>query len=232
MVKGIKRMILLSGGNRKDPEYDDRRMDRRYDDRHDGDYNRNYDRIDDRRTYRTNIENTRIYPPRPYPPYYYGEERMPYMPPENRGRERYGGDEMNEIGFTAMHHDKGGEGRGQEMEYGYGGIIEGGKHKRKMEKMDRETAKEWTEKMKNADGTKGPHWDFDQCKQAMTQRGVDCDPMEFFVTMNMMYSDYCNVAKMLNINTVDFYVYMAKAFLDDDDAVENKLMEYYESVVK
>ena len=43
---------------------------------------------------------------------------------------------------------------------------------------------------------------------------------------------YCGVAKKLNINNVDFYVYMAQAFLDDKDAGEEKLSRYYKKKKK
>ena len=45
--------------------------------------------------------------------------------------------------------------------------------------------------------------------------------------MNMMYSDYCRVAEKVGASSLDFYAYMAKAFLDDRDAAPNKLARYY-----
>ena len=98
--------------------------------------------------------------------------------------------------------------------------------------MDMETAKEWTKHMKNEDGTKGPHWTFDQTKQLIQQRKLDVDEFEFFAILNAMYSDYCKVAKKHNINNMDFYVDLAVAWLDDEDAVPNKAMAYYECIVK
>lgn len=98
-------------------------------------------------------------------------------------------------------------------------------------KMDRKTAEEWTAKMENEDGTKGAHWSYEQITQLMPQKNIECDPAEFYAAVNMMYSDYCKVAKQFNINTVDFYFAMAKAFLDDEDAEENKIGKYYEYIV-
>lgn len=99
-------------------------------------------------------------------------------------------------------------------------------------KLDEETAKEWTQHMENADGTKGPHWSMDQVKQVAAQKNISEDPLDFWVAINMMYSDYCVMAKKHNVNTVDFYVDMAKAFLDDKDAKPDKLGRYYHAVVK
>ena len=96
----------------------------------------------------------------------------------------------------------------------------------------KEMAMEWTRQMENADGTKGPHWTMDQVKNVMAQHKVQCDPYEFFAALNMVYSDYSAVAKKMNVNTMDFYVCMAKAFLDDPDAGEDKLAKYYEYIVK
>lgn len=96
-----------------------------------------------------------------------------------------------------------------------------------------ETAKEWTKGMKNEDGTSGPHWTVEQAKQVMAQRGIECDPAEFWVALNMIYSDYVKVAKKFNVGSnIDFYVDMAKAFLDDKDAGPDKLAKYYQYVVR
>lgn len=99
--------------------------------------------------------------------------------------------------------------------------------------MDENMAREWTSKMENEDGTKGPHWNMEQIKKVMEQRNMTGDPVEFWVAMNMMYSDYCKAAKKLGVNTVDFYAEMAKAFLEDKDTgVPDKLTAYYENIVK
>lgn len=93
-------------------------------------------------------------------------------------------------------------------------------------------AKEWTSEMENFDGTHGAHWTLEQAKQVMAQKGIECDPVEFWVALCMMYSDYGEVAKKLGVNTIEFYACMAKAFLDDPDAADDKLARYYEYVVK
>lgn len=86
-------------------------------------------------------------------------------------------------------------------------------------------------KMQNEDGTQGPHWTMELTKQVQAQQSIECDPIEFFLAMNMMYSDYVKVAKKLGVNNVDFYSCMAKAFLDDKDAGPDKLERYFEYVV-
>lgn len=98
--------------------------------------------------------------------------------------------------------------------------------------LSRETAMEWAQNMENADGTRGPHWSMEQTEEYRAKRGIDSDPLKWWLAMNMIYSDYCKVADRVNANNLDFYVYMAKAFLDDKDAEPDKLARYYEAVVK
>lgn len=100
------------------------------------------------------------------------------------------------------------------------------------EGMTAQIAEEWASKMQNEDGTTGPHWSMDQVKTVMQQRGIDFDLPEFYAALNMIYSDYVNVAKKLGISNIDFYVGMAQAFLDDKDAGKDKLLRYYRNVVK
>ena len=67
----------------------------------------------------------------------------------------------------------------------------------------------------------------------MAQRGIECDPAEFYAILNSIYSDYSKVAKKYNVGgSIDFYVDMAKAFLDDKDAGPDKLAKYYQYVVR
>ena len=68
--------------------------------------------------------------------------------------------------------------------------------------------------------------------QQVAQRGIGGDPLDFCLAMNMMYSDYGNVAKELGVSNIDFYVKMAQAFLDDEDSVHDKLAAYYDSIVR
>ena len=99
--------------------------------------------------------------------------------------------------------------------------------------MDRQMAEEWTAHMENEDDTRGPHWTMEQVEKLMLQRGVDCDPVQFWVAMNMMYSDYCKIFQRYGVgDKIDFYADMAKAFLDDKDAAPDKLARYFECIVR
>lgn len=96
----------------------------------------------------------------------------------------------------------------------------------------RETAEEWTACMKNEDGTTGPHWTMARIQQEIEQRGICCDPVKFWAVINSIYSDDCAVARKHGINTMDYYIDRAKAWIDDKDAVEDKAAAYYRYVVR
>ena len=152
---------------------------------------------------------------------------------------------MNRIGFDGSYgggsydtYDGGYENygaRGYRMDSGSGSYseMEGGYASGDMgEKITMEIANTWMSALRNEDGSKGPHWTFEQAKQVLAQKAYNIDPIEFYVAMNMMYSDYLKPAKEFNVNNIDFYACMAKAFLNDKDADDDKLMSYYYAIVE
>lgn len=130
-------------------------------------------------------------------------------------------DRPNQIGFSAHN---GGDRNGLHM-------IRGGAPNHEME-LDEDTAQEWMENLQNEDGTKGPHWTKEQTTQLMKQKNISYNPLEFWVAMNAVYSDYCGAAKKSNVNNIDFYVNMARAFIDDKDSQPNRLARYYTYIAK
>lgn len=95
------------------------------------------------------------------------------------------------------------------------------------------TAEKWTRGMENEDGSKGAHWSMDQVKNLMAQRGISGDPWEFYTALNVVYSDYSKVLKKHGVgDKLDFYVDLAKAFMDDKDAQPDKMARYYRYIVK
>ena len=91
-------------------------------------------------------------------------------------------------------------------------------------------AKKWTAKMQNADGTTGAHWTPDQTSTVMAQKGFVFDKPDFFAAINMMYSDYCGVAKTYGIDNANFYADLSAAFLHDKDAVPGKIVKYMDVI--
>ena len=54
----------------------------------------------------------------------------------------------------------------------------------------------------------------EQTEQIMRQAGIDTEPAEFYAVLNAVYSDFGKVAKKHKCDTVEFYVDMAKAWLN------------------
>lgn len=161
-----------------------------------------------------------------YEPYHEAPSSNYYDPPYMRRVAGFGGevDSNYKTRVEAPMYNEGSTMRGK-MESG--GAYSSGKAV-----FTKEMAEKWMHGMKNGDGTTGPHWSMEQVKQLMEQKNLDCDLLELWTAMNMFYSDYYKVAKKLNMNNVNFYLDMATAFLDDEDAVTDKLAAYYENVVK
>jgi len=91
----------------------------------------------------------------------------------------------------------------------------------------------WTDCMMNADGTTGPHWTLDKTKQIQAQRKIGGSPLTFYAALNATYSDLCEFFKKYGISTMDAYVDFVKAFwLNDEDAVADKVGAYYRAVVQ
>lgn len=100
--------------------------------------------------------------------------------------------------------------------------------------LTKRVAKEWVSSMSNADRTKGGKWTMEQTKNVMDQKGYSCDEADFYAAMNMIYSDFGPTLKKFGISTTntDAYAELAKAFLDDDDAFEGKMVRYFGAVVE
>lgn len=99
----------------------------------------------------------------------------------------------------------------------------------------KEIAEEWTKGMKNEDGTLGPHWSLAETKEvAEKHKMTKYDEYAWYVTMNMMYSDYYKVIEKMNADPVSFACYMSDAFLGDVDSVpaNKKVKEYFEHIVQ
>lgn len=171
----------------------------------------------------------------------------PYIPPVYERGDGYGrGDRpMNRIGF-ALEGEMGkvppefdreyrtmaGYQPMDEMAHRRSGYTAGHVTGTALPPFTRETAKEWTDGMVNEDGSRGPHWTLEKAEQIMAQRNIDCDLYTFWAVLNSIYSDYCAVFKKFNINNMDVYADLAKAWIDDSDAVKDKAAAYYSFVVK
>lgn len=100
------------------------------------------------------------------------------------------------------------------------------------EKFTRHDAEEWTSRMRNEDGTYGAHWTPEETEQVRQAAGAHVEPCIWYAAMNMVYSDYCGVARKHGADQTEFYTDLAKAFLLDRDAggPEEKTAAYYRCV--
>lgn len=163
-----------------------------------------------------------------------GNDRYPYYPQEeNRYIDPYpiprypdveNGRRMPQIGFSQT-----GSWDDSSRQYEHGGAS-GKAVMMPHPHLTRDEAEEWCDRMKNADGTTGPHWSYDQATQLMTQRNLTCNPVDFWAALCMMYSDYSKVARAYSADNPNFYADMAAAFLCDEDAVKDKLVQYWEHI--
>lgn len=110
-------------------------------------------------------------------------------------------------------------------------------HHVKADSLKPEDANCWNSKMRNVDGTMGGHWTVDQTTELAQSLGVEfthISPWCWNVTCNMMYSDYCSVARAFGTDIPNWYGSMAKAFLFDPDGLppKEKVAAFYNHVVK
>lgn len=93
--------------------------------------------------------------------------------------------------------------------------------------VDEHTARMWVE---NMDG--GEKFKVEQTDQQRSSICPNCGKWEFYTAMNAMYSDYCETAKKMGVDKIDFYAHLAKDFLMDSDAKPHKLRRYMEHIAK
>lgn len=145
----------------------------------------------------------------------YGGEISYERPDGNRGNIRYfkGAPEM--MGFQQQHQQK-----EHQKERGSG--------------FDKQTAMEWVEHMEDKEGVKGGQYSWHQAQQYGRNLGIVGEErlIEFYAAMNAMYSDFRPVAKKFGVDKPEFYAHMAKCFIEDPDAVEDKVEAYYQHVAK
>lgn len=94
-----------------------------------------------------------------------------------------------------------------------------------------EYARKAVMKMENEDGTRGPHWSLEETTTLASQYGIALgskfNRYDWFVALNMVYSDYYRV--IMNItgsNNTKHYVEFAKAWLIEVIGTFKKTTEY------
>ena len=93
--------------------------------------------------------------------------------------------------------------------------------------VDEHTARMWVAEMKQPNGGKPmPAFKIEETEAFRKAHCPECDMWEFFVAMNMRYSDEFEVTKKFGVDRPEYYADLAKSFLMDDDAGAHKLRKY------
>lgn len=99
-------------------------------------------------------------------------------------------------------------------------------YKKKLYKMaygnqiNEEVAKEIVREMKPA----GQRWSINETEQMQRDYGMDnIDPVSFYLVMNQGFNDYRDVFG----DSLDMYIRYTEAFICDEDAKPNKVLNYF-----
>lgn len=152
---------------------------------------------------------------------------MPYMPPERYGQpenvtdmRRYRSRSMMGEGGQQQHQKQGAIGFGEQDAHG--------------KKLTKEKAEKWVKHMRT-DGHKSEMWTMEDAKELAKPYGITegQELIDFYAALNMVYSDYCEVAKEWGVDDEEYFAAMACAFLYDEDgkAPSEKIAAYHKYVV-
>lgn len=90
--------------------------------------------------------------------------------------------------------------------------------------ISKEMATEWVKSMKPV----GEHWNIEATTSAKESLGYVVDSIDFYVVANMIYNDYYDIVK----DNETLALELAKDWLNDEDAIEDKLYCYWKHIVK
>lgn len=106
------------------------------------------------------------------------------------------------------------------------------------EPLDRVTAERWVKSMEAPDNQQHPRggrWTMEETNKYAEKVGLPMDEqkrVEFYAIMNARYMDDGMVLKKFGLTDPMVFACLAKAWLEDADAVEDKAAKYYKYIVK
>lgn len=152
-----------------------------------------------------------------------------HLPPERYGQpnDRQNVTDMRQYRTRSMM----GEGGEKSQQQGMIGFGEQDNHGKKLTK---EKAEKWVKHMRSGDH-RGEMWTMEDAKELAKKYGIEDkqELLDFYAALNMVHSDYSEVAKEWGVDDEDYYAALACAFLYDDDGKppSEKLAAYYKYVV-
>ena len=96
--------------------------------------------------------------------------------------------------------------------------------------LDEEMAETWVHTMKPF----GEHWTKEQTDSVVDANGLVVDKIDFYAAMNMVYNDYykaIEIGSMTEDEKINVYKNLAYYFIKDEDFGDNKMYEYYKTIV-
>lgn len=155
----------------------------------------------------------------------------PYMPPERYGQPDHRRNVTDMRQYRTRSHMDSGEHEPRTAEKGMIGFGEGEKAEKRL---TRDKAEKWVRRMRSND-RQGGMWTMADAKELAKCYELEDEQelVDFYAALNMVYSDYADVAKEFGVDDEAFYAALACAFLYDDDgkAPAEKLAAYYTYVV-
>ena len=168
------------------------------------------------------------YPDR-FPPQRYGRPGMSYAEDSNVVDMRTYDRRRNSMNPESHMH---GEEKNQNMMHG--GKIGFGEQDAHGKKLTKEKAEKWVKHMRT-DGHKGEMWTMEDAKELAKLYGITegQELIDFYAALNMVYSNYCEVAKEWGVDDEEYFAALACAFLYDEDgkAPSEKIAAHYKYVV-
>lgn len=75
---------------------------------------------------------------------------------------------------------------------------------------------------------RGQVWDFSTIKTLLSQKGIDGDLTQYYLVMNMVYNDFYSTAAAYGLQSdPEFFLSLAKDFIQDPDAAPHKVEKYF-----
>lgn len=106
----------------------------------------------------------------------------------------------------------------------------------KIENIGNDYISQWIGVMENENGERGSYWTKAETTDVAKNYGITFDTItedDWYLTMNMIYSDQSEIAKKYGVDSISYYVDLAKQWLWDKDTKQGKckLMSYYKNIV-
>lgn len=75
---------------------------------------------------------------------------------------------------------------------------------------------------------RGQQWSYSDVQRLIKQGSIQGDPIHYYLALNMAYNDYYETAARFGLQSnPEFYIAIAKDFVNDPDGVPHKIERYF-----